>query len=306
MTQSPTEDPWQRRGLVAAPHTPFRPDGRLHLEAVEPQAAFLAARGVRGVFIAGSTGEGAALDRGERRALLEAWGPAARNAGLHLWVHVGSDNMREARELAQHAQAQGADAIAYLPSRYFRPGSVEELVDWCAAISSAAPELPAYLYDIPAISGVELPTERFLDLGAARIPNLAGIKYSRPDSLLQQRLLAADGGRYEVLHGIDETLLTGLALGVHGAVGSTYNFATPLALRIAEDFAAGRWQAARAGQWKLVRLVDALVPFGYLAAARALMGLLGVELGPPRAPHRPLDDAAIQRLEAAVDELELP
>jgi N-acetylneuraminate lyase len=91
-----------------------------------------------------------------------------------------------------------------------------------------------------------------------------------------------------------------VALGVRGAVGTTYNFAAPLYHRVLAAFEAGDLATARREQARSVELVRLLQGFGFLPAAKALMGLLGIDCGPVRAPLRPLGEEEVSRLRESV------
>lgn len=290
-------------GLVAAVHTPFHPDGALRLDVVPRQAAALRADGVGFAFVGGTTGEGHSLSVDERRALAEAWLEEGRRTGIGVVVHVGANALGDARALAGHAQAQGALAIAAVSPSYFRPPDVEALVDCCARIAEAAPALPFYFYDIPSLTGVSLSMPDFLERAPARAPTLAGLKFTSGDLLSYQLCLSAADGAFDVPYGVDEWHLAALALGAKGAVGSTYNFAAPLYHRLRRAFAAGDLETARGLQLRSARLVRLLAGFGYMAAARAAMGMIGVEVGPPRPPHAPISPARTAELRAALEAL---
>jgi N-acetylneuraminate lyase len=284
------------RGLIAAPHTPLRPDFSLNLAAVESQAAHLLRWGVQAAFIGGSTGEGPSLTQDERGQLTRRWTEVARGTPLRVVVHVGSNCQPDARALAMQAQACGAAAISAMAPFYFRPRSVEDLVAHCAAIADAAPALPFYYYDYPAMTGVELPMREFLEQAAVRIPTLAGMKYSTGALARIQECLTAAGGRFNVLMGCDELLLAGWALGVRGAVGTTFNVAAPLYHEILAAFENGQMTAARRKQSEAAGLVGTLARYGLIAASKAMMGMLGVDCGPVRPPLRNLTRADLRRL----------
>ena len=211
-------------GLVAAPYTPLAADGSLNPAAIPQQAALLRESGVRGAFICGTTGESHSLTASERRQVAECWACEA-GPDLPVIVHVGHNSQEEAKSLAAHAAAVGAAAIAALAPSYFKPQTVDELIDFCAPIAAAAPDLPFYFYHIPSLTGVTLSMPEFLHRGSQRIPQLAGLKFTHNDLMMLQECLAIDSGRFDVVYGSDETLLAGLAFGVRGAVGSTYNYA---------------------------------------------------------------------------------
>jgi N-acetylneuraminate lyase len=271
-------------GIVPAVHTPFAEDGSLNLAAVERQAAHLRAQGIEVVFVGGSTGEGHSLSLDERRALARRWVEVAREHGLSVVVHVGANALGDARALAADAEEKGALAIAALAPSYFKPRDVDTLVDCCATVAAAAPRTPFYFYDIPSLTGVSLPMPEFLERAPARVPTLAGLKFTSPDLLSYQLCLHAAGGAFDVPYGTDEWLLAALALGARGAVGSSYNFAAPLFRRLLAAVAAGDLPAAREEQLRSARLIRLLTSYGYMAASKAVMGMLGVSVGPPRLP----------------------
>jgi N-acetylneuraminate lyase len=291
------------QGLVAATHTPFHPDGELNLDAVERQAEHLLRDGVRAAFIGGTTGECHSLTVDERLALAGRWADVVRGTDLRLVVHVGSNCLADARSLAAQAQSLGAHAIAALSPSYFKPASVDALIACCAEIAEAASSVPFYFYDIPSMTDVRLPMPEFLSQAPDRIPTLVGLKFTNPDLMAFQSCLRVDDGRFDILWGVDEYLMAALALGAEGAVGSTYNFAAPIYRRLIEAFRRGDPATARAEQFRSVRLVECLSSFGYMAAAKALMGLLGVDIGPPRLPFAKLDAEAAARLRGELERM---
>ena len=273
------------RGLVAATHTPFHADGSLNLAAVEMQCAHLHANNVTSVFIGGTTGESSSLSLDERRSLAQRWMDVTRGTPMRVIVHVGSNALADARVLAADAEQLGAPAIAALAPSYFKPRSLDALIACAADIAAAAPATPFYFYDIPSMTGVSFSMCDFLAQAAARIPTLAGLKFTNPDLLSYQLCLHADGGAWDVPFGCDEFLLAALSLGATGAVGSTYNFAAPIYHRLMRAFAAGDIATARMEQFRSVELVQLLAGAGFMGAAKAVMGMLGVDVGPARLPN---------------------
>lgn len=290
-------------GLVAATHTPFASDGALDLSRVERQAEHLLRDGVKAAFVAGTTGESHSLTADERLALAARWSEVVRGTELKLVVHVGSNTLADSRAFAAQAQQIGADAIAAVAPSYFKPKSLGDLIACCEFIAGAAPEVPFYHYDIPPLTGVSFPMDKFLERAAEAVPTLVGVKYSNPDLAEYQRCLHASGGRFDVPWGIDEYLLAAMVLGGRGAVGSSYNFAAPLYHRLIAAFERGDLAAAREEQYLSVRLITLLAGFGYMASAKATMRFLGVEVGRARLPNANLDAEARGRLRAGLEEV---
>ncbi len=247
-------------GLIAAPFTPFLEEGSPNLSAVGPYVEHLIADGVKGIFVCGSNGEGPNMTIEERMQVAEAFVQAVQKR-ISVFVHVGHSSIAESRKLAAHAQAIGADAISSVAAFYFKPASVVTLADCMAAIASAAPLLPFYYYHIPHLTGVGMDMVEFLRLGEERIPNLAGIKYTAPTLHEYQACLNYGDGKFDILFGTDEMLLPALSVGAKGAIGSTYNFAAPLYLKVKEAYQAGNREVARETMAFLVEMVRIILQF---------------------------------------------
>src|ERR1051325_10181989 len=231
-------------GLIAAPFTAMRSDGRLNLDLIKAQAAALAKSGVNGAFICGTTGEGFSLTTEERLQIAEKWMAAAPRS-LRVIVHVGHPAIHESQKLAAHAEQIRAYAFATIAPTFFRATNLDQVVDYCAQIAEAGPSLPFYYYHFPAMAGANLPMHDFLKIASRRIPNLAGIKFTHENLMDYTRCLNFDEGRFNILFGRDEILLAALAMGATGAVGSTYNYMAPIYNKVMEAFKAGDLDAAR-------------------------------------------------------------
>jgi N-acetylneuraminate lyase len=284
------------QGLIAATPTPFDRTGEVNLTVIEWQAQALLASGVRAAFVCGSTGECHSLTVGERQAIAQRWRDVVRGTELRLIVHVGSNCLADAEQLARHAQQIQADAVAALSPSYFKPGSVAVLVAAMAKIAGQAERTPFYFYDIPSMTGVHLSMPRFLEQAANTIPNLAGLKFTNADMTALQHCLQAQSGAWNILWGIDEVLLAAWTLGVRGAVGSSYNFAAPLYHQALAAWEQADWPTAQQWQYRAVRWIEILARYGYLAAAKHCLECLEIPVGPVRLPLENLDDTAKRQL----------
>lgn len=275
-------------GLIAATHTAMHSDGSLNLEVIDQQATLMINDGVSGVFICGTTGEGLSLSTEERMQVAGRWRKALTTDMPRLIVHVGHNSLPEAVTLARHAEKIGADAICIAAPNYFKALSVDDLLAFCTPVAAAAPTLPFYYYDIPALSGVNLSMTEFMTKAGSMIPTFAGLKFSSANLPVLQECMTVDNGHYDLLYGCDEMLLSALVLGVRGAVGSTYSYAAPLYRKIIAAFDQGDLIRARALQLMSVQMINILQPFGVLAAGKTVMSLRGVDCGPVRPPVKVL------------------
>lgn len=270
-------------GLIAAAFTPFYEDGSLNLGFIPTLVDKLVHDGVKGIFVCGSNGEGPNMTTEERMKVAEEFVKAA-NRRLLIIVHVGHSSIAESRTLAAHAAEIGADAFSSVAAFYFKPVSVQNLANCMTEIASAAPELPFYYYHIPHLTGVSMDMIEFLQIAGTMIPNLAGIKYTSPTIQEYQACLNFDNGRFDILYGLDELLLPALAVGAKGAIGSTYTFAAPLFQKTVEAFRRGDWQAAREQHAYMVEVIRVLLKYPPIPGQKAIMKMLGWDLGPCRLP----------------------
>lgn len=270
-------------GLIAAAFTPFHEDGSLHLELIPPLVDKLVHDGLTGIFVCGSNGEGPNMTTSERMKVAEAFVKAA-NRRLFVFVHVGHSSIAEAKILSAHAAQIGADAFSSVSAFYFKPASVENLINCMAEIAGAAPGLPFYYYHIPHLTGVAMDMIEFLTVAGSRIPNLAGIKYTSSTIQEYQSCVNFENEKFDILFGFDELLLPALAVGARAAIGSTYTFAAPLYLKIREAFENGDILSARRQHAFMVEVIRIFVKYPSIPAQKAIMQMLGWDLGPCRLP----------------------
>ena len=272
------------QGLIAAPYTPFNNAGELNVKLIPAYAAFLKKSGVKGVFVNGTTGEGASLTVNERMECAEAW-QAQKDENFRVIIHVGHNSLSVSRELARNSRKINADAIGLIAPSYYKTESLSSLVQVNSHVAGAAPDLPYYYYHMPAMSGAFFPMAQFLEMAEKIIPNLAGIKYTHED-LMEMKLCLEYGGRkFDILHGRDEILLCGLALGATGAIGSTYNYMAPLYVRLMEAFSRSNLAEAGALQYESIKFIQVLIRYGGgVRAGKSFMRAAGLDLGQPRLP----------------------
>ena len=290
-------------GLIAAPYTPYLPNGEINTEIIPDYAEKLKNDGLKGVFICGTTGEGMSLTNDERKKLAEKWVEYSGKE-FKVIVHVGTTSTKQSKELAMHARKIGAYAIGSMGPLFLKPAKVEELVAFCADLASGAPELPFYYYHIPSVSGVNFPMTDFIKKASIQIPNFKGIKFTDSNFMEMQLCLKLDDGKWDILHGFDELLLAGLCFGVKGAVGSTYNYMAPLYTQIIKDFENGRIDEAREKQTVSVRVVEVLLKYGgAVVAGKALMKHVGLDCGPCRLPLINLNEKTSKDLSNEIDSI---
>lgn len=274
-------------GLINAPFTPFKADGEINLEPIADYAKLLVKNKLKGVFINGSSGEGYMLTEDERKQLAERWMEVSPK-DFKVIVHVGSTCVKTSHRLAKHAQEIGAWGTGAMAPPFPKVGRVEELVKYCEEIACGAPDLPFYFYHIPAFNGAFLSMLDFLKAVDGRITNFAGIKYTFESLYEYNQCRLYKDGKFDMLHGQDETILPCLAMGgARGGIGGTTNYNGINLVGIIEAWDAGDLEKARELQNFSQEVINVICKYrGNIVGGKRIMKLIGLDLGPNRTPFQ--------------------
>lgn len=235
-------------GIFPAFYACYDKDGGISRSAVRALARYLLDKGVKGLYVGGSSGECIYHSVAERKLVLENV-MAEVGGRLTVIAHVACNNTADSRELAAHAQALGVDAIAAIPPIYFKlpPRGIAK---YWNDISDAAPDTDFIIYNIPQLAGVALTTPLLKEM--QKNPRVIGVKNSSMP--VQDIQMWRDEG-VVVFNGPDEQLLSGLAAGAVGGIGGTYGAMPELYLRVFQLFHEGRLEEGRQVQNECCRII---------------------------------------------------
>jgi N-acetylneuraminate lyase len=293
-------------GLIAAPFTPMNEKGEVVYERIPAYYNFLKQNKVVGAFINGSTGEGVSLTQKERMKTAEQWVAAAKaDPSVKIINLAGGTSYMECIENAKHSAETGVDAIALLAPYYFKPSGAAQLAEFVARVAESVPQLPVYFYHIPVLTGCNVPMFDFLKEAAPAIPNLAGIKYTHEDFMDFQSCISFMDGKYDMLWGRDENLLSALVLGTRAGVGSTFNYAAPLYYKLIKAFDNGDLVLARQLQQKAIDMIRLLGKYGGIATGKAYMRYVGLDCGEFRSPVKNMSRDDYRKFTEDVKALEM-
>ncbi|MCP4423049.1 MAG: dihydrodipicolinate synthase family protein [Chloroflexi bacterium] len=277
-----------RYGVAPAMATPLDESGYRVNTAVLPQLVnFLIEKGVKGLFVGGTTGEGILLDAKERERLHEGTMTAVNNR-IPVLLHVGANRTDTAVALTKHAVSLNPDAIVAVPPTFFGMDE-DSLADYFHAVAAAAPETPLLLYDIPhlAVNGV---SPALLTRLGDEIPTLAGIKTSRPNAQIIRQLIDAAPERAIVLAGNERIALGSLAMGADGLISGLSTAVPEPFVALTRAIGNGNLSAAQQAHQTINRLLD-LMPPQRIGAIKTILAERGIAMGtavPPR--PMPQDD----------------
>ena len=293
-------------GLIAAPFAPMNGRGEVMYDRIENYYNFLDKNNVVGAFINGSTGEGVSLSQKEKMKITEEW---TRRAKVRKTVKVislvGGTSYVECIENAIHAQENGVYAIALLAPYYFKPASARQLAEFVSKVAEKVPDLPVYFYHIPVLTGCNVAMLDFLKEAAPFIPNLVGVKYTHEDFMDFLSCMHFMDGKYEMMWGRDENMLSALILGTRSAVGSTFNYAAPVYLQMIEAFDRGDFVAARKLQQQSIDMIRLLGKFGGISTGKAYMKYVGFDCGEFRSPVKNMGEGKYEKFKEEVRSLEM-
>lgn len=273
------------QGIFPALITPLDGGKTVNFDTLRKLVDFHIQSGVHGFFVCGGSGEGLLLSVEERKAVLETVKEAA-NGRAQIIAHIGALATATAQELAAHAAELGVDAVAAVPPFYFRVDD-DALYDHYRLIAEAAQGTPVHLYNIPSATGVEINARIMAKL--IKIPTVRGIKYSSYNLFdIRNIMELLPNGELTVLSGFDEVCVPALAMGVPGAIGSTYNVLPATFSVIYRLMKQNNLPAAQEWQFRANHVIQALLKVPLVAGIKAILTEWGYPSGDPRRPQRPL------------------
>ena len=279
------------QGVIPAFYACYDEKGDISPEGVRALVKHLAEKGVRGLYVGGSSGECIYHSVAERKLVLENVMAEAKNHDLTIIAHVACNTTKDSQELAAHAESLGVDAIASIPPIYFHlpPHGIAK---YWNDISAAAPNTDFIIYNIPQLAGVALNLGLLNEM--RKNPRVIGVKNSSMPTQDIQMWKDAGGKDFVVFNGPDEQLISGLAMGATGGIGGTYAVMPELYLKIWDLFHAGKMAEAAEIQNECCRIIYAMCACHgnlYAVMKQIIKEQYGLDMGGVRAPLANLIDA---------------
>ncbi len=278
------------KGIIPAFYACYDKNGEISPEGVQAYTKHLIKKGVKGLYVNGSSGECIYQSVADRKIVLENVMKAAEGK-LTIIAHVACNNTKDSMELAAHAESLGVDAIAAIPPIYFRLPEYA-IAEYWNDISSAAPNTDFVIYNIPQLAGVALTMSLFKEM--RKNPNVIGVKNSSMPTQDIQQFKAEAGCDYVIFNGPDEQFISGRVIGAEGGIGGTYGVMPELFLKMDELIKKGEIEKAREIQYAANAVIYKMCSaHGNLyAVIKAILKINeGLELGGVRKPLANLNDA---------------
>ena len=275
------------QGIIPAFYACYDKNGQIDAAAVRALTEYFLDKGVKGLYVGGSSGECIYQSVAERKLVLENVMAVAKGK-LTIIAHVACNNTADSCELAAHAEAQGVDAIAAIPPIYFHLPEYAIAQYW-NDISAAAPNTDFIIYNIPQLAGVALTMPLLRTM--LKNPRVIGVKNSSMP--VQDIQMFSDEGAI-VFNGPDEQLLSGLAAGAIGGIGGTYGAMPELYMKIRELYLTGNMELGREVQNECCRIIYKMCSAKgnmYAVIKAILRRQGGPDCGGVRLPLAPMADS---------------
>lgn len=288
------------KGIIPAFYACYDSEGNVSPEGVRNLTKYFVKKGVKGVYVNGSSGECIYQSVQDRKTVLEHVVTAAEGK-LTVIAHVACNNTKDSVELARHAESLGVDAIAAIPPIYFRLPEYA-IAEYWNTISEAAPNTDFIIYNIPQLAGVALTMSLFAEM--RKNPRVIGVKNSSMPVQDIQMFKAGGGEDFIVFNGPDEQLVSGLVIGAEGGIGGTYGAMPELYLKIDELVRAGQMSKAMEAQYAANDIIYKMCSCHgnmYGVIKEILRINEGLELGSVREPLPALIDADMATVREAAD-----
>ena len=287
------------QGIIPAFYACYEEDGKVSKQRTRELARHMADKGVKGLYVCGSSGECIYLSKKERKKILEI---VMDEVGGELTViaHVACNNTEDSEKLAAHAESLGVDAIAAIPPIYFHLPD-HAVAQYWNDISAAAPNTDFIIYNIPQLSGTRLTLPLYREM--LKNPRVIGVKNSSEATQDIQMFKDAGGEGHVVMNGPDEQLVSGLAIGADGGIGGTYGVMPELYLAIYDAVKRGDIPKAQQIQNEACRIIYALCGChgNMYAVIKKVMDLReGLSLGGVRKPLANLVEADMPKVQGCV------
>ena len=291
------------QGIFPAFYACYDAEGGINPEAVRALTRWFIEKGVKGVYVGGSSGECIYQSKEERKVVLENVMAEAKGK-LTVIAHVACNNTADSQELAAHAESLGVDAIASIPPIYFHLPPYAIAKYW-NDISDAAPNTDFIIYNIPQLAGVALNVPLLKEM--LKNPRCIGVKNSSMPT--QDIQMWRDEGAI-VFNGPDEQLISGLVMGAVGGIGGTYGAMPELYVKLYECVKEGRLATALEIQNDCCRIIYKLCSGhgSMYAMMKEVLRKMGCpDCGSVRAPlaelidsDYPIADECVAMIKAAV------
>ena len=270
-------------GVSVAVTTPMLASGEVDFDSFREHLEFLKENKMQGFIINGTTGEGTTLTAEEYTRLFEIALDVA-NKELPVIAGTGSNNTQASIELTKEAEKIGVDGMMLVAPYYNRP-SQEGLYLHFKAIAEAT-KLPIMIYNIPGRTACNIDVDTLVRL--SQIENIVSVKEASGDLDAMAEIIERTPEHFTVYSGDDSLTLPVLSIGGNGVVSVASHIIGNEIQEMINQFNEGKVKEASAAHRKLLPTFKALFTAPNPIPVKAVLNMIGVNVGSVRLPLVPL------------------
>ena len=283
--------------LMTAMVTPLDSEGKVDWDQTKRLANAIIDSGSDGIVVGATTGEGPTLSHEEK---LRLWGEAKAAIGERgaVVANTGNYSTSESIEMSKQAEEVGVDGLLLVVPYYNKPPQ-EGIYQHFKAIASST-HLPCILYNIPGRTGVKMSLETTIRV--SHVDNIVGVKDATEDFELMARVIDGAAEGFHIWSGNDGDTFPLLCLGGYGVICVIANLYGRQMKKLIELTVGGKLKEAAAEHLRLLPVAKGMtgiasnpIPIKYS------MNKMGFNVGNPRLPLVPPDDATAARIDKMLE-----
>lgn len=268
------------KGAGVAIVTPMKDNFDINYDKLEELINQQIEGGTDAIVIAGTTGESATLTMEEHRDVIKAAIEFTRHR-VPVVAGTGSNCTRTAIQLSQEAEEAGADGLLIV-TPYYNKATQAGLISHYSQIADNT-KCPIIMYNVPGRTGCNLLPETVARLVRDK-ENIVGLKEATGNMAQAAKTMNLTDGRLDMYSGEDGLVVPLMSLGAIGVISVWSNVAPSKVHQMCDSFFKGDLQTARKLQFEALPLIDALFSEVNPIPVKKAMNLMGLEVGPLRAP----------------------
>ena len=280
------------KGAGVAIVTPMKENLEVNYEKLEELVDSQIKGGTEAIIITGTTGESSTMTEEEHLDVIRAC-VQYTNHRIPVIAGTGSNCTKTAVYLSQEAEKAGADGLLVV-TPYYNKATQPGLIAHYTQIADAV-KLPVIMYNVPARTGCNLLPETAAYL-YQHVENITGLKEATGNITQASKTMDLTDGKIDMYSGEDAVILPLLAIGAAGVISVWSNVAPADVHNLCQSFFDGDLETARRLQRKGLALIDALFSEVSPIPVKKAMNLMGMEVGPLRAPLCEMTEAGTTKL----------
>ncbi|WP_431807874.1 dihydrodipicolinate synthase family protein [Lysinibacillus sphaericus] len=281
------------KGIIPAFYACYDELGEISESRTKELCNYLYKKGVKGLYVGGSSGECIYHSLEERKATLKYVAHQLKGK-LTLIAHVGAPSTRDSVILAKYAEELGYDAVSAIPPIYFKFSESSVYKYWTEIMDATT--MPFIIYNIPQTTGFDLSLNLFRKL--IENEKVIGVKNSSMPVMDIERFKATAGDNFIVFNGPDEQYVSGRIIGADSGIGGTYAVMPELFLMAEKFVSAGDFANARKIQHDINDIIVALCSLNgsLYSTIKEILKQNGVHIGSVRAPLEPVSGDDLNKI----------